>query len=292
MSKQIDYLSSILPLRVRRVSIPVVDAPPPTPDGFGKLVADPSEARSGEHVKRDEFLERPLTETEIEVLADCLIRGPAPEEAMNVSVNSRSSEFDIATTALASNGWCVVPNFLSRTQTQALSTECMDMHDAQLLTPARIGADRAATLLRGDSTRWFQPEALSTRQQAFADRIEALRIALNRDLFLGLVDSESHYAVYRPGAGYARHLDCLRNNDSRVISAVFYLNEGWRDTEGGALRLYLADQSHHDIFPRAGTLLLFLSAQFEHEVLPATRDRMSIACWMMQRVHAEARAQL
>jgi SM-20-related protein len=29
---------------------------------------------------------------------------------------------------------------------------------------------------------------------------------------------------------------------------------------------------------------LFLSAQFEHEVLPATRDRMSIACWMKQRV--------
>lgn len=55
-------------------------------------------------------------------------------------------------------------------------------------------------------------------------------------------------------------------------------------TEGGALRLYLADQTYHDVFPRAGTLLMFLSAQFEHEVLPATRDRMSIACWMRQRV--------
>ncbi|MFL9922305.1 hypothetical protein PQR75_45020 [Paraburkholderia fungorum] len=178
-------------------------------------------------MKGDEFLERPLAETEIEVLVDCLIRDAIPEEAMNVSVNSRSSEFDIATSALAGNGWCVVPNFLSQTQTQALSTECMDMHDAQLLTRARVGADRAATLLRGDSTRWFQPDALSSRQQTFADRIEALQNALNRDLFLGLVDNESHYAVYRPGAGYARHLDCLRNNDSRVISAVFYLNEAW-----------------------------------------------------------------
>jgi SM-20-related protein len=49
------------------------------------------------------------------------------------------------------------------------------------------------------------------------------------------------------------------------------------------LRLYLEDGAHRDIFPRAGTLLLFLSAQFEHEVLPATRDRLSIACWMRQR---------
>lgn len=175
-------------------------------------------------------------------------------------------------------------SFLSKTQMQALSTECMAMHDAQLLTPARVGANRATTLLRGDATRWFQPDALSTAQQAFADRIEALRNALNRDLFLGLIDSESHYAVYRPGAAYARHLDCLRNNVSRVVSAVFYLNEAWQEAEGGALRLYLADQAYHDVFPRAGTLLLFLSAQFEHEVLPATRDRMSIACWMRQRV--------
>ncbi|MDR5773083.1 MULTISPECIES: 2OG-Fe(II) oxygenase [unclassified Caballeronia] len=177
-----------------------------------------------------------------------------------------------------------MPDFLTQRQTQALATECMAMYAAQLLTPARVGAKRAATLLRGDSTRWFQPDALSPRQQTFADRIEALQMALNRELFLGLVDSESHYAVYRPGTGYTRHLDCLRNNDSRVISAVFYLNEAWQDVEGGALRLYLADQTHHDVFPRAGTLLLFLSAQFEHEVLPATRDRMSIACWMRQRV--------
>ena len=258
MSQQIDYLNPALPPGLRRVSMPVVDATPPTLDGFGKLVADASEYS--------------------------LISDAAQEEAMDVSTNSRSSEFDIATSALAGNGWCVVSNFLSQTQTQALSIECMAMHDAQLLTPGRVGADRAATLLRGDSTHWFVPEALSTPQQAFANRIEALRIALNRDLFLGLVDSESHYAVYRPGAGYARHLDCLRNNDSRVISAVFYLNEAWQDAEGGALRLYLADQSYHDVFPRAGTLLLFLSAQFEHEVLPATRDRMSIACWMRQRM--------
>ncbi|MFC5741784.1 2OG-Fe(II) oxygenase [Dyella tabacisoli] len=190
----------------------------------------------------------------------------------------------MATNALAAHGWCVVSNLLSPAQTQALATECMVMHDARLLMPARVGADHAATLLRGDHTRWFLPEALSAPQQAFADRIDVLRIALSRNLLLGLVDSESHYAVYTPGAGYARHLDCLRNNDARVISAVFYLNDAWQDAEGGALRLYLADQSYQDVFPRAGTLVLFLSAQFEHEVLPATRHRMSIACWMRQRM--------
>jgi SM-20-related protein len=198
-------------------------------------------------------------------------------------MTSGTHEFSAAANALAAEGWCLVPNLMEPMQTRALARECAAMHDAKLLLPARTGAAHTASALRGDSTHWFVTGAMSAPQQAFADRIDALRIALNRELMLGLVDCESHYAVYRPGAGYARHLDRLRGTDARVVSAVFYLNENWQETDGGALRLYLEDGAHRDIFPRAGTLLLFLSAQFEHEVLPATRDRLSIACWMRQR---------
>jgi SM-20-related protein len=192
-------------------------------------------------------------------------------------------EFDAVTRALAADGWCVIENLMTEVQTQALASECTSMHTSRLLMPAATGLDRALTLLRGDSTRWFESRNVSAPQQAFVDRIDALRIALSRRLLLGLVDSESQYAVYPSGAGYARHLDQLHQSDARVVSAVFYLNANWLDVEGGALRLYLADASHRDIYPRAGTLVLFLSAQFEHEVLPATRQRMSIACWMRQR---------
>ncbi|WEN15546.1 2OG-Fe(II) oxygenase [Rhodanobacter sp. AS-Z3] len=188
-----------------------------------------------------------------------------------------------AAVALANDGWCLVSGFLDDAQTNALAQECVAMHDARQLLPARTGADRTASVLRGDSTHWFASEAMSGPQQMFTDRMDELRLVLGRELMLSLVDCESHYAVYRPGAGYARHLDRLRGSDARVISAVFYLNRNWQDTDGGALRLFLADGSHHDIFPRAGTLLLFLSGMYEHEVLPATRDRMSIASWMRQR---------
>jgi SM-20-related protein len=192
-------------------------------------------------------------------------------------------EFDAATTALAADGWCVVSNLMTAAQTQALSGECIAMHRAQLLRPAATGVGRAVSALRGDSTRWFEADTLSTAQQAFVDRLDVLRVALSRELLLGLVDSESHYAVYPCGAGYARHRDQLQRSDARVVSAVFYLNADWLDADGGALRLYLDDGSYRDIYPRAGTLVLFLSAQFEHEVLPATRQRLSVACWMRQR---------
>ncbi len=192
-------------------------------------------------------------------------------------------EFRAAADALATEGWCLLAGVMEPAQTQALASECAAMHDAKLLLPARTGTARSASPLRGDSTHWFATGAMSAPQQMFTDRIDALRIALNRELMLSLVECEAHYAVYRPGAGYARHLDRLRDDDARVISAVFYLNHGWREEDGGALRLYLGGGAWHDIYPQAGVLALFLSARFEHEVLPATRDRMSIAGWLRQR---------
>ncbi|MGB3749270.1 MAG: 2OG-Fe(II) oxygenase [Rhodanobacter sp.] len=191
--------------------------------------------------------------------------------------------FHAAADALAGDGWGVVDGLLEPAQVAALGAECTALHDARLLLPAGTGSGRIDPAVRGDSTHWFATGAMSAPQQAFADRIDALRRALNRELMLGLVDCESHYAVYRPGAGYARHLDRPRHSDARVVSAVFYLNEDWRETDGGALRLYLPDGTARDIYPQAGKLLLFLSARFEHEVLPASRDRMSIACWLRQR---------
>ena len=109
-----------------------------------------------------------------------------------------------------------------------------------------------------------------------------MREALNRRLLLGMIELEAHYALYPPGAAYARHRDRFRDDDARVLSTVLYLNADWREEDGGALRLYLggdAKNPHLDIYPNAGTLVLFLSAEFDHEVLPATRERLSVAGW-------------
>ncbi len=193
-----------------------------------------------------------------------------------------SHEFHAAVDALATDGWCVLPDWLTLAQTQALYDECAQLYTTRQFHPARVGLERTASLLRTDRTHWFVPDSLTTPQQVFSRRLDALRSVLNRRLMLGLVDSEAHYAAYPPGGGYARHRDCLRDSDARVVSAVFYLNPAWHDSDGGALRLYLP-RGHHDIAPQGGTLALFLSAQFDHEVLPPARTRFSIACWLRQR---------
>ncbi|MEO7071465.1 MAG: 2OG-Fe(II) oxygenase [Rhodanobacter sp.] len=192
-------------------------------------------------------------------------------------------DFTPAAQALAADGWCVLPQLLPPEQTAVLRAECAALDAAHAFRRARTGLERTASMLRTDRTHWFAPDALSAPQRAYLRRLNALRIALNRNLMLGLVDCEAHYAVYPVGGGYARHRDCMHYSEARVVSAVYYLNEDWQPDDGGALRLYLPDGAHHDIVPTGGTLALFLSAQFEHEVLPAKRERTSIACWLRQR---------
>ncbi|HEY5930165.1 MAG TPA: 2OG-Fe(II) oxygenase, partial [Burkholderiales bacterium] len=65
-----------------------------------------------------------------------------------------------------------------------------------------------------------------------------------------------------------------------------YLNQDWRDADGGELRLYLEREPltrHVDIRPDGGTLVLFLSEKFPHEVLPAKRERHSLTGWFKAR---------
>ena len=198
-----------------------------------------------------------------------------------------TQKFQAVVNAIAADGWCVVPDFLPPRKTRALGEECARLYAARQFHPARTGLEHTVTVLRTDQTHWLVPDALTAPQHVFTERMDALRLVLNRKLMLGLVDSEAHYAAYPSGSGYARHRDCLRYSDTRVISAVFYLNPVWHNSDGGALRLYLPN-GYHDIAPRNGTLALFLSAQFEHQVLPPARTRFSIACWLRQQQRPEA----
>ena len=196
------------------------------------------------------------------------------------------SVFALISARLETVGYVVVEDFLDDAVVAALGDECAALDIEGRLSSAAIGrgAGRAERQsIRGDRTAWFECDGLSPMQHRYWSRMNRLRESLNRSALLGLSELEAHYALYPIGARYARHRDRFRDDDSRVVSSVLYLNRAWRDEHGGALRLYFPAGSripHVDIYPRAGTLVLFLSAEFEHEVLPAVRERRSIAGWM------------
>ena len=187
-----------------------------------------------------------------------------------------------AVAALRAHGHAVVRDLFAPALLSRLAAQAQSAASSARLRPAGVGASaRRAPALRGDSIAWLEPAA-SAAEADFLTVCERLRERLNRELLLGLTGFEAHFALYPPGAAYARHRDRLRDGDARVLSLACYLDADWSAADGGQLRLY-ADDGVLDVLPCRGTCVLFLSAATEHEVLPPRRPRHSIAAWFRQR---------
>jgi SM-20-related protein len=192
-------------------------------------------------------------------------------------------------TAVADQGYAVVPQFLPAAAVSALRSECLSRWRAGELGAAGIG--RAAqrqqrSEIRGDHILWLDAGTAAPPVAAYLRVLERLRRVMNESLLLGLFELEGHFAVYPPGAFYRRHLDRFSDDDARVLTCILYLNDGWVADDGGQLRIYLdtgEPPSHLDVLPCGGTFVSFLSADFPHEVLPARRERMAITGWLRRR---------
>ncbi len=192
---------------------------------------------------------------------------------------------DQIATALEEKGWCVIDAALPASVASALAREC---GESAAVTFKQAGTGRHQDHhndqgVRSDAIRWFDPS--SSADAAYLRSMDDLREALNHRLFRGLLDYECHYARYAPGAFYRKHLDAFAGAKNRVLSTVLYLNEDWREEEGGELLLYAAGEelAFEAILPEYNRLVVFLSERFPHEVKPATRARHSIAGWFRVR---------
>jgi SM-20-related protein len=188
--------------------------------------------------------------------------------------------------ALAGDGIIVLPQALGPQDVAPMRRRALQLAAAGALKAAGIGrlaTAQHAPAIRGDAIAWLDAASADETDQATLHWLEALRQALNEQLFLGIEALEAHYAVYPPGAGYARHLDCHRDSDARVISMVLYLNETWQPAWGGQLQIVEEERIVHTIEPQGGTLVLFRSERFPHEVLAALQQRVSIAGWFRRR---------
>lgn len=186
---------------------------------------------------------------------------------------------------LAEHGWSLQEHFLCDDLAHALATECRKREARGDLAPAGVGRAEALAVregIRGDFIQW-----LELGQSAVGDRylesMESLRQALNREFFLGLDEFECHFAFYPPGAFYKPHLDRFRDDDSRTVTAVAYLNHAWQPEYGGSMRMYLENDETLDIPPLSGSLVVFMSGDMLHEVLPTTQERLSLTGWFRRR---------
>ena len=171
------------------------------------------------------------------------------------------------------DGWLTIDNVFNKTALLALQAESgfIDYRDAALTAGIRISD------IRGDRIRWITENFFAGYY--YLQSINALAALFNRSLFAGIRHSEAHYACYPIGFGYQWHSDNPAGRDERVISAVFYLNDDWEATDGGALEVVDKHGTHHEVMPVANRLIIF-DSNLQHQVQIAHRQRYSIATWM------------
>ncbi len=184
-------------------------------------------------------------------------------------------------------GWSVQEHFFSTELTQQLKNTLTSLRQQGSFKQAGIGRENnlhVEQTIRNDEISWFGEKKLTESQQKFLNITQQLQDALNQRFYFGLFELEVHFALYSPNAFYKRHLDQHKNQDSRVLTVITYLNENWNKEDGGELQLYLKNGNTLSVVPKAGTLVCFMSADFEHEVLPAKRERASLTGWFRKRV--------
>jgi SM-20-related protein len=187
---------------------------------------------------------------------------------------------------LATRGWYVGESIFTDVLAHQLGERARLLEGTYRLQAAHVGrgdGTRANTQLRNDDTHWLESSPDETSEHDAMVAVHALRAYLNEALFLGAGRAELHFARYAPGAFYRTHRDRFRDDDARMVSLVFYLNDAWSSESGGRLVLYTDDNSgsvETRVDPAVGTMVCFLSDRFPHEVLPALRERYSLTGWL------------
>lgn len=157
-------------------------------------------------------------------------------------------------------------------------------NDLQNAKIGRLKNHVLAQKIRRDKIKWL--DGNTSAQKSFFEKLEYMRVELNKSLMLGLFDIEAHFAVYKKGDFYKKHHDSFKGNENRIISLVIYLNKNWQENDGGVLNIYKNlddDKAISSVSPKWGKAILFLSEEVPHEVTMSNKTRYSIAAWFRVR---------
>lgn len=210
-----------------------------------------------------------------------------------------------------------LPDFASPEQVRAL------VDDIALLRNSP-GTGRSASAQRG-SVEWYEllpnapvVAAAGEGRGVLLEMVSRLHSELEEHagVELSAEHTELKYAFYPTGGFYQRHVDAMNvGKIAREWSFILYLNEQWKPSDGGHLRVFdagsgvsgsgtlladftsghsplLSGAGYVDIAPRAGTLALFRSDTVPHEVRHTSARRMCVIGWLHRELSdAEAPAE-
>ena len=200
--------------------------------------------------------------------------------------NELTSQLNELADQIAEKGFAVIDDFLSQQEIDSILALQGFKNGLLQFKKAGIGKNQDKQIneaIRGDYIQWIDPNNAEPPLLTYLDKLKQVIAFVNQSLFLSLKDCEVHQTIYPIGSFYKRHLDQFKKDDHRKLSVICYLNKDWKEADGGQLRMFIGHESE-DILPVAGRLVCFRSDLLEHEVLPATRERLSLTGWLIDKI--------
>ncbi|STX27822.1 SM-20-like protein [Legionella beliardensis] len=182
---------------------------------------------------------------------------------------------------LCEQGFHISDHFLDEQTALILRNTALELAANHQFQAAKIGNQAHAAAnntIRSDKIFWLDEQ--SPNITPFWQVITQIKTLLNQQLYLGLEEFETHFALYQAGSFYRKHIDQFRSKHTRQVSFVYYLNPNWQDNFGGHLTLYnQQNEIMISISPKWNRFICFLST-LPHEVHKTTKNRLSITGWM------------
>lgn len=215
---------------------------------------------------------------------------------------------------LNTKGYVILENFIPNELALELKADVANLRSLGKFKVAKIGQDSTNTLntdIRVAETCFLGTNKLqespNNARQKLYDILDGVRSDLSGNSLLDETDSNGQlkkaapsldaslsellYAYYPLGGFYRRHVDSVQNSASvlRTYSLLLYLNDEWKESDGGCLRIHLDSGGDFlppneapyfiDVEPKASTLVLFKSDKIPHEVLDTTAERNAVVGW-------------
>jgi len=194
----------------------------------------------------------------------------------------KEEAFELLIQGLVKNGYGVMDNFLSDELQFSLRKILLDHLENGDMKSAGIGQELSQQNnqeIRSDRTRWIEAGDDIEVEHQLLKQLWNFVAYLNLTCYTGLNDLECHYAWYDKGSFYKKHLDQFKSDSGRKYSIVLYLNDAWKEGDGGQLVLYGLDATI-SINPIGGRIVFFESDKIEHEVMVTNLPRLSLTGWM------------
>jgi SM-20-related protein len=201
----------------------------------------------------------------------------------------QEQKFEQLIEGILENGYAICDDFLENSEVENLLKTFSKRYEQGNFKEASIGKLDQVHInneIRGDEILWLESESVDLAERVLLDRNQAFVNYLNRTCYLGIKETEIHFAKYAIGKFYRRHRDTFQAQKGRILSVIYYLNINWMPADGGNLIIYDVKNKIENavtIAPLAGRMVCFESEKLDHEVTEAFANRFSVTGWLLNR---------